>query len=184
MATSAFHVRSQSLPSPLRTILAAGLTAGALDILGAIIVYVYIMNVTTVMRLLQGIARGAFGRSAFNGGMAMALAGLGFHFIIAFSFTVFYFVIFPFIPFLGKQKIISGLLYGIFIWCIMNLIVLPLLHVAPVPTKWDSIVRSAGILMACVGIPVSLIISRHYRSNAIKMPRKELQPPPGNQRGF
>jgi len=133
-----------------------------LDILGAIIVYVYIMNVTTATRLLQGIARGAFGKSAFEGGTSMALAGLAFHFIIAFSFTIFYFLIFPLIPFLKKQRIISGLLYGIFVWCVMNLVVLPLLHVANVPTKWDSILRGAGILMICIGLPISLIISRYH----------------------
>lgn len=150
--------------SALRTILLAGFVAGTLDILGAIFVYVYIMNVTTTTRLLQGIARGAFGKSAFQGGMSMALAGLAFHFIIAFSFTVFYFFVFQLIPFLKKQRIISGLLYGIFVWCVMNLAVLPLLDVANVPTKWDSILRGAGILMVCVGLPISLIVSRSYIS--------------------
>jgi uncharacterized membrane protein YagU involved in acid resistance len=122
------------------------------------------MNVTTTIRLLQGIARGAFGKSAFQGGTSMALAGLAFHFIIAFSFTVFYFFVFPLIPFLKKQRIISGLLYGIFVWCVMNLAVLPLLDVASVPTKWSSILRGAAILMVCVGLPVSLIVSRFYIS--------------------
>jgi hypothetical protein len=150
--------------SALRTILLAGFVAGTLDILGAIFVYVYIMNVTTTARLLQGIARGAFGKSAFQGGMSMALAGLAFHFIIAFSFTVFYFFVFQLIPFLKKQRIISGLVYGIFVWCVMNLAVLPLLDVANVPTKWDSILRGAGILMVCVGLPISLIVSRSYIS--------------------
>jgi len=114
------------------------------------------------MRLLQGIARGALGNSAYEGGFATALAGVGFHFIIAFCFTVFYFFIFPYVPFLKKQRIISGLLYGIFVWCVMNLAVLPLLHIANIPTKWDSIIRGAVILMFCIGLPISLITSRYY----------------------
>lgn len=148
--------------SALKTILLAWLTAGCLDLLGAITVYSLIMQRVTTMRLLQGIARGALGNSAYEGGILTALAGAGFHFIIAFCFTIFYFFIFPYIPFLRKQRIISGLLYGIFAWCVMNLAVLPLLQIANIPTKWDSIIRGALILMFCIGLPISLIVSRYY----------------------
>jgi len=158
--------QSARRPSALKTILVAGFVAGVLDISAAIIVYSYIMNRVTPVRLLQGIASGAFGKSAFEGGTSMALAGLGFHFLIAFSFTIFYYLIFPYIPFLKKQKIISGFLYGIFAWCVMNLIVLPLLHIAKIPTKWDGILRGAVILMFCIGLPIALIIGRYGRSKS------------------
>jgi uncharacterized membrane protein YagU involved in acid resistance len=111
---------------------------------------------------LQGIAGGAFGKKAFEGGTAMALCGLGFHFLIAFSFTIFYFIVSRCIPFLQRQKILSGLLYGIFVWMVMNLAVLPLLNIAPIPQKWDGILRGAGILILCIGLPISLIIGRYY----------------------
>jgi len=140
----------------------AGLVAGTLDMLGAITVYVVIMKRLTTVRLLQGIARGALGKSAFEGGTATALAGLGFHFLIAFTWAGFYILIFPHIPFLRKQKIIGGLLYGAFVWCVMNLVLLPLLDVAPIPTKWDGIARGALILMFCIGLPISLIVNRNY----------------------
>ena len=159
---------NRTKPSALKTILLAWLTAGTLDLLGAITVYSLIMQRVTTMRLLQGIARGALGNQAYEGGVATALAGVGFHFIIAFCFTVFYFFIFPYIPFLKKQRIISGLLYGIFVWCVMNLAILPLLHIANIPTKWNSITRGAAILMLCIGLPISLIVSRYYMSKAIK----------------
>jgi hypothetical protein len=153
---------TETKPSALKTILLAWLTAGCLDLLGAITVYSLIMQRVTTLRLLQGIARGALGNSAYEGGIATASAGVGFHFIIAFCFTIFYFFIFPYIPFLKKQRIISGLLYGIFAWCVMNLAVLPLLQIASIPTKWDSIIRGAVILMFCIGLPISLIVSRYY----------------------
>ncbi len=162
MNTFATTSTTQTKPSALKSILLAWLTAGCLDLLGAIIVYSLIMQRVTIMRLLQGIARGALGNSAFEGGIATALAGVGFHFIIALCFTVFYFLIFPYIPFLKKQKVVSGLLYGIFVWCVMNLAVLPSLQIANIPTKWDSIVRGALILMFCIGLPISLIVSRYY----------------------
>src|SRR4030095_4030014 len=111
MNTLAATPALRSKPSALKTILLAWLTAGCLDLLAAITVYSLIMQRVTTIRLLQGIARGALGNSAYEGGVATALAGVGFHFIIAFCFTVFYFFIFPYIPLLKKQRIVSGLLY-------------------------------------------------------------------------
>jgi hypothetical protein len=37
-----------------------------------------------------------------------------------------------------------------------------LLNIATIPTKWDSIIRGAVILMFCIGLPISLIVSRYY----------------------
>jgi hypothetical protein len=150
--------------SAIKTILTAGLMAGALDLLTAIIVYSVVMQRTTDSKLLQGIGRAAFGSKTFGDETMLALSGVAVHFFIAFSFTVFYFFIFPYISFLRRQRIISGLLYGIFAWCVMNLAVLPLLGIANIPHKWDSIARGAIILMFCIGLPVSLIISRYYMS--------------------
>jgi len=162
MNTLTAAVAMRSRPSAFKTILLAWLTAGCLDLLAAITVYSLIMQRVTIIRLLQGIAKGALGNSAYEGGIATALAGVGFHFTIALCFTVFYFFIFPYISFLKKERIISGLLYGIFAWCVMNLAVLPVLHIASIPTKWDSITRGAVILMFCIGLPISLIVSRYY----------------------
>lgn len=149
-------------PSGLKTILLAGFTAGTLDILGAITVYSFIMNRVTPTKLLQGIASSLFGSSAINGGYGMALAGLVIHYCIAFSFAIFFFFVFPFVPFLKNQRVLGGLLYGIFAWCVMNLAVLPLLHIANIPTKWDGIARGAIILMFCIGLPISLIVNNYY----------------------
>lgn len=152
----------RSRPPAFKTLLWAGFIAGSLDILAAIIVYVYVMNVTTSIHLLQGIANGVFGKSAFEGGISMALLGLAIHYTIAFSFTLFYFLIFPLIPFLNKRRMVSGLLYSIFVWCVMNIAVLPLLHIANISVKWKGILRGVLILMFCYGLPVSLVISRYH----------------------
>jgi uncharacterized membrane protein YagU involved in acid resistance len=153
-------------PSAIQTILTAGLIAGCLDLLTAIIVYSVVMQRTTDIKLLQGIGRAAFGSDTFQSGSSLALAGVAVHFFIAFSFTVFYFFIFPYITFFRRQPVIAGLLYGIFAWCVMNLIMLPLFHVANIPHKWDSIIRGAVILMFCIGLPISLIVSWYYRGKA------------------
>ena len=151
--------------SALQTILSAGLVAGSFDLLTAILVYSVAMERTTDRKLLQGIGKAAFGANTFKDETSLALSGVAVHFFIAFSFTIFYFFIFPRIPFLRRQKIWSGLIYGAFAWCVMNLAILPLFHVANIPHKWDSIVRGAVILMFCIGLPISIIVSRHYMAN-------------------
>jgi uncharacterized membrane protein YagU involved in acid resistance len=151
--------------SALQTILSAGLVAGSFDLLTAILVYSVAMERTTDRKLLQGIGKAAFGANTFQDETNLALSGVAVHFFIAFSFTLFYFFIFPRIPFLRRQKILSGLIYGAFAWCVMNLAVLPLFHIANIPHKWDSIARGAVILMFCIGLPISLIVSRYYTTN-------------------
>jgi uncharacterized membrane protein YagU involved in acid resistance len=122
------------------------------------------MHKATPIQISQGIASGVFGKQAFAGDTMMILAGLLFHFIIAYCFAIGYFFVFPFIPFLRKQKIISGLLYGVFVWLVMNLVVIPLSNASQAPFKWDSVLRAVLILMFCVGLPLSLITRRYYVS--------------------
>lgn len=167
--TLAAASRPGSSSSAIKTILLAGFVAGSLDMLAAIIVtsvrlHHVLFYQPTATLILQSIAAGVFGQEAFDGSNKMLWFGLGFHFIIAFSFAIFYFIVFPYLAFLRKQKILSGLLYGIFAWMVMNLAVLPLLRIANIPHKWDAIARGAGILMFCIGLPVSLIVHRHYMS--------------------
>src|SRR5439155_878080 len=115
-------------PSAIQTILTAGLIAGCFDLLTAIIVYSVVMQRTTDVQLLQGIGRAAFGDKTFDTGTGLALSGVGVHFFIAFSFAIFYFFIFPYVPFLRKQRIVGGLLYGVFVWCVLKLAVFSLFH--------------------------------------------------------
>ena len=151
--------------SPAKTILISGITAGTLDISGAILVYSVIMHKITAARILQGIASGVFGKGAFSGGAAMEVYGLIFHYFIAFSFAVTYFLAFPYIPFLQRQKVVSGIFYGVFIWFVMNVIVLPLVFTNRPPMTLTSAVIAASILIVMIGLPVSFITNKYYSEN-------------------
>lgn len=148
--------------NPLRTILSAGLLAGTLDITAAFI-NAFVSYGSNPVRVLQYIASGVFGReSAFSGGALMAFWGCTFHFTIAFAWTVLLFIMYPKIPLLSKNKIITGMLYGLCIWLVMNLIVLPLTNV-PKPTfPTTQVIVGIVILMVMVGFPISLIVSKYY----------------------
>lgn len=111
--------------------------------------------------MLQFIASKAVGPDAFSGGLPMALLGLFFHYIIAFSWTALFFLLYPRIKLLSKNKIIVGLGYGVVVWLMMNLVVLPIVNGAFQPFQLQSVIGIV-ILMVCIGLPVSWGAGKHY----------------------
>jgi len=151
-----------SLSPAIAIILAGTLVAGTLDATGACVAYGPIFGKTTVERIFRGIASGVFGKRAMTGGVEMAYYGLLFHYMIALCWTSFYFLIFPYIPFLRIQKLASGLLYGIFVWCMMNLVVLPIVFSRPPSFHFPSSLTGVLLIMFLVGLPIAFIIPRYY----------------------
>lgn len=149
-------------PSAFSSILRTGLIAGTLDILAAIIVYAIILDKVTAVQILQSIASGIFGKQAYAGGAAMAFTGLLFHYVIAMLFTIGYFLVYPYLPFLHKQAIVSGILYGAIVWMIMNLLVLPLSAASRPPLKVGPSLLGMLILVLMIGIPVAIMTARYY----------------------
>ncbi|MFB9076061.1 DUF1440 domain-containing protein [Flavobacterium procerum] len=149
--------------SKAKTIVSSGLVAGTLDITAAILVYAVILHKTTAEKILQSVASGIFKKEAYTGGSEMAVYGLCLHFLIAFIFAWFYFKIFPYIPFFKINTVLSGILYGIFVWIIMNLIVLPLAFPVLPEKKLDfPLLLSILIIICCVGMPIAFITRKYY----------------------
>lgn len=147
------------------TIIKAGLLVGTLDILSAVI-YVTIRTGSFVpFSICKFIASGIFGKNAATGGTVMVIAGLVLHFIIVFAFTIFFFWLYPKIKFLSKNKILTGVIYGIFIWSFMNLVVVPLSNVASRPFNVTNAAINMMILIVCIGMPLSFIAAKSYKSS-------------------
>ncbi len=145
-------------------ILSAGLIVGTLDILSAFVDY-YIATRKNPLAVLPYIASGAFGDSALSGGAGMMITGLFFHYIIAFSFTVFFFWLYARIPFLPVNRILTGIGYGIFIWMVMNLVVVQLSGAphTPIPAmKPFKVLKSMSILIFMIGLPLSFIAYNYF----------------------
>ncbi|MBM3415220.1 MAG: hypothetical protein FJY20_01985 [Bacteroidetes bacterium] len=148
-------------PSILRPVITAGLTAGTLDIVGASLQY-YIKTGKGPGNMLRFIASGVFGTKAFSGGAEMAGLGLLFHYIITFLFTIFFFWLYPRTGILQKNAILTGLLYGRFIWAVMNLVVFPLSSAPVIPFVLKKAVIAMLIFMCCAGLPIALIADKYY----------------------
>lgn len=145
------------------TIFLSGLIAGTLDILAAVIIYAVVLEKTTAIKILQSIASGVFKKEAYTGGSQMAWLGLGLHYLIAFIFAWFYFIVYPYFPFLKKNLILSGALYGIFVWIVMNLIVLPITFPLLPEKHFDfPLILSILILIFCIGFPIASVTRKFY----------------------
>lgn len=153
----------QSSRSVVSAVLKAGLLAGTLDIVCAMTHY-YIRSGKNPANVLYFIASGVFDKAAFSGGAGMAMWGLFFHFFIAFSWTVIFFVLFPKVRFISENRIVSGLLYGALIWLIMTQAVVPLSLTPKIPFDLSQAVIGIVILMAAVGLPISILAGKHYSS--------------------
>lgn len=138
----------------LKSILMVAFIAGTLDGAAAVIILAKFKFAAT----FKYIASALFGKAAFSGGTEMILAGIFFHYLIALSFTLFYAIIARKLQFLSANKIVSGILYGLLAWTIMNLIVVPLTQIPHVDFNLQRALINAVILIFCIGLPIAILI--------------------------
>jgi hypothetical protein len=146
-----------------QALLLTALIAGTLDALGAIISYT-LHGGHQPARIFRFIASAAFGKQATSGGTDMVVYGVLFHYFIAFCFTTAFFLLCPRLPFLRRQPWLSGIGYGLFIWLVMNLIVVPLSHIGYHPASMSNILIGMGILTVAIGLPVSFLARAWIRT--------------------
>jgi len=144
-----------------KAILFAWLTAGSLDILAACVQY-YLKTGMNPEGVLKYVASGFFGSAAFSGDATMVVWGLVFHYINAFCFTLFFFMIYPRLKFLSYNKGITAIIYGLFAWCVMNLIVVPLSNTPKSAFHLSNALIAATILIFMIGLPITWIIGNYY----------------------
>jgi hypothetical protein len=147
MTTAAFSLTTEK-PNLLRPILVGGAVAGTFDIIAAFI--------TFGMNSPKAIAGGLIGRQAFQGGAAVWILGLLLHFFIAFSAAAIYCFASRRLEFLKEHFLVCGMFYGIAIYLVMNLVVLPLcaLHVAG-PYQLRALLQGLIVHMFLIGLPIS-----------------------------
>jgi uncharacterized membrane protein YagU involved in acid resistance len=151
----------------LNAILVTGLIAGVLDGLAAVLVHL-IRGGRTPERIYNFIASGVFGPSAMTGGTPMVIAGIVFHLIIAIIWTALYFVAARKWRFLRRQIVAASIAYGVFVWIMMNKVVLPLSRVQlGGPPAWNSILVGVSVLIACIGLPVSLGARKYFSHHGV-----------------
>ncbi|HEX7112702.1 MAG TPA: hypothetical protein VF216_09675 [Mizugakiibacter sp.] len=139
----------------LFAILVGGSIAGALDLAFAITFAV--LRGGTATRLLQTIASGLLGASAYAGGMPVAALGFVLHFAMTLLIAAIFYVAARCLPALVRHAPAAGVLYGIGVFLGMRLVVLPL-SAFPYPVVFAPLASSLDLCshMVFVGLPIAL----------------------------
>jgi hypothetical protein len=151
--------------TPARVILYGGLAVGVLDILKPIAFS--LARGGSPVRMLQGIASGALGRDAFQGGFATAALGLAFHFLIAFTVFTIYYVASRRLRFLVDRALIWGPLHGIGVYFVMQFVVLPLSKIGLLAHPPDVLLDGILTHIFCVGLPTGIVIREAARRSQL-----------------
>ena len=112
-------------PRAVDVVLGAGLLAGALDILNAIVFW-RIYAGASAATILQSVAAGLLGDAAFAGGAGTAALGLALHLFIMCAMAAVYWLACRRWPWTIERPVLAGLAYGCLTWVAMNYVVLPL----------------------------------------------------------
>ncbi len=151
-----------SSPSIVPAIVRAWLVVGTLDITAAVLNYLRVGGREPI-RIFWYIASAGFGRdAAVAGGWLTAGCGLLFHYLIAGIWTVLFFAAWPQVSWLGRHRVFAGIAYGVVIWLAMNLVLVPLSRAPKIPLTLSGSLIGAGILVVCIGLPVSFLASAHF----------------------
>jgi uncharacterized membrane protein YagU involved in acid resistance len=112
------------------------------------------------VQVLQYIASGALGKSAFQGGLNTAALGAAFHFIIAWVAAAVFVLASQRLQMLKTHALLGGLLYGAAVYFFMNYLVLPLSAVAPATFQLGFFLNGVIGHAVFVGLPISLFARR------------------------
>lgn len=137
----------------------------------------------TGMHLYQGIVRGAFPDTLFcviaavglgvnkvlNIGPVLIALGVLIHYIISFVFTFFFYLLYPAVARVSRNKYVSGLWYTIIVWLTMNVIVLPLSSLARGPFVYN-LKELTGFLifLAAFGMHILLMTHKYHKRRILR----------------
>jgi hypothetical protein len=143
----------------VRAIVAGGLAVAVLDAVDALVAYKLAYGMSPVV-VYQFVASGLLGKAAFDGGATSALLGLAVHLLVAFTAAAVFVLASERLAGLRRRAVGWGLLFGVGVFAVMNLVVVPLSRIGasvpPLPLVANGILGHALL----VGLPVALAARR------------------------
>ena len=151
--SNVFNTRFIRRPKHWLPILVGGSVAGALDLICA-----YLSYGSGVPR---AIAAGLLGREVLHGGAGIYALGLFLQFLIATIAAAIYYIASRKLHFLTEHFVVCGMFYGVAVFLMMNLVVLPLsaLH-SRGPFALAGLIQGLLIHMIFIGLPISYSVRR------------------------
>jgi uncharacterized membrane protein YagU involved in acid resistance len=144
---------------------AAGLLVATLDISYAALFW-WLKAHVPAQRILQSVATGLLGPASFEGGAATAALGLALHYSIAMAMAFAYYLVAQRWSLLTDWAVPCGAAYGLFLYCVMQYVVLPLSAVkhnnGPQDALWVTL--SIAVHALLIGVPIALFTRRALRA--------------------
>jgi hypothetical protein len=157
-----------------KMVLLTGLFVGTTDLVAAYVSQL-IKTGKFADKMLNYIAGGAIGlETSMNGGNWIQLMGLFFHYFIAFSFTLFFFLVFPRLKFLWFNKYLVGMLYGVFVALTMSRLILRLTPLPSNPFSLSNAIVGFLTLGVVLGIPIVYNAYKYYGVDS-SLPTNKIQ---------
>lgn len=141
-------------------IVGGGILAGALDLIYAC-TYHGLVNGIPPIRILQSIGSGIFGRASFDMGATSAAVGFVAHFVILTVAAGIFYAASRRLAFLRDRAYISGMVFGVGIYCTMNYIVLPLSAAPHFKGTTIGMLSDFAMHVLVLG-PVIALVTRHF----------------------
>jgi hypothetical protein len=147
---------------PLFLIVKAWLLVGTLDLLAAFIDLYVSTGRNPFVVVPRYIASGMFGMDAFTSSAWMIAVGIVFHYLFAGIFTVLFFVLFLRVKWFSRYWLLTGVVYSVFVWVVMNRMVVPASRVPALPVfSWVKALKAMAILTLLIGLPLSWIARKY-----------------------
>jgi hypothetical protein len=158
-----------SLSPKMRAILVGGTIGGALDIVFAI-TWAGI-NGRTPSWLLQTVATGLLGQSAYDGGLPAAFLGLAAHFVMSWGWAALFVAAASRVPALVARPAVAGPVFGVLVFLAMRLVVLPL-SAFPYPVSFANLGAALDLLSHAFlfGLPIAFAAARALTRGAGRVP--------------
>lgn len=143
----------------IQPVLISGLVIGILDGLTAAIHY-YLKTGKNPAAVYKFIASGVLGPTALKGGADMVILGIVLHLMIAMVFAFLFYLIYERTGLFRLSPWLVGLIYGSFVWVVMNLVVVPLSRTPHITLTTSRILTSWLILVVMIGLPLAFMARR------------------------
>jgi hypothetical protein len=130
-----------------------GFLAGSFDLAAAFVIFGW--------GVPRAIAAGLLGSQALHGGFGTWILGVLLHYLIAYSVATIYCAASWKLEFLKPHFLVCGIFYGIAIFLVMNLVVLPLseLHAAG-PYELRPLIQGSLVHMFLIGVPIAFCLHK------------------------
>lgn len=161
-STASSHVAATTgsmTGSTLRALAIGGAAVGVLDAADGV-AYFGLTAGNNPIQVLQYIASGALGPSAFSGGLAAAGLGALIHFGLAYAFTAAFVLAWTRVEAIRRGWAAAGLAWGTAVWAFMNLLVLPLTRVAHSPITVGAAIHGVAGHALFVGLTAAIVARR------------------------